>query len=616
MLPWALGGVLILGAAGYAFGDGHAKIIKSHGYSTYGELKYGPDFPHLDYVNPDAPKGGSVALAVVGKFDSMNPYATQSGTPGALSTVMYEDMMVSTSDEVGSNYCHLCETLEYPEDEAWVIFNLRKDVTFSDGTPFTAHDILFSHNLLKEQGTPSYARFVSMMIPEAEVIDDYTIKFTFAEDQPKKDLIIIAGGTPAWSKKWYEESGLRLDEPRLEISPGTGAYMLDTEALDVGRSISYKRNPDYWGADHPFGIGRSNYDEIRIEYFGDTAGAFEAFKSGDVNIRRENSSRTWATQYEFPSLDKGWVVKDTLPDGSLPSASGFVFNMNRDKFADVRVREALGLMYNFTWTNDELQFGLFQQRESFWENERLKAAGLPEGRELEMLESVKDQLDPSIFTEEAVLPHESGARPLDRRNLRKALRLMEEAGYAPNDKGVLEKDGAPLQVEFLSDNAEFDRLILPYIENLKALGVDASYNRVDEPQYQEREQRKDFDMVFAGYRMGLEEGSGLEQRFGCKDRQDVFNRAAYCNPAVDELTKYVIDAKTYDELSAGVRAIDRVMRADRFVVPTWYLGKNWVAYYDMFEYPENLPTFGLGYLDYWWINPEKQAELKAAGAFR
>jgi microcin C transport system substrate-binding protein len=467
-------------------------------------------------------------------------------------------MMVPVSDEIDTLYCLLCETLEYPEDQSWVVFNLRKDVTFSDGTPMTSADILFSYNLLIDQGTPSYANFVSEVVASAEALDDYTLKFTFNEDVPKKDLIVIMGSLPAWSKKWYEETGARLDESRLDISPGTGPYMVDE--VDVGRKIVYKRNPDYWGADHYLMKGRSNFDKIRVEYFGDSSAAFEAFKAGVYTFRQENSSINWATLYDFPALDNGWVKKETLPDGTLPGATGFVFNMKSDKFADRNVRLAIGHMYNFTWTNQNLQYGLFKQRESFWENDRLKAVGLPEGRELEILEEFRDQLPAAIFDEPVWMPHESGERPLDRRNLRKALGFMAEAGFTPGDDGMLrDANGNTLDIEFIEDSQNFDRILLPYVENLKALGVNITYNRIDPSQYQNRRQNNDF---------------------------------------------------------AHVRAVDRIMRYDYFVVPVWTLQENWVAYFDMYEYPENLPEFGLGHLDYWWHNAEKEAALKAAGALR
>ncbi|MXQ08483.1 ABC transporter substrate-binding protein [Alphaproteobacteria bacterium GH1-50] len=617
---WITAGLAIgalAASAGLARGESHETIIESHGYNYYAELKYGPDIEHLDYVNPDAPVGGEIALALDGTFDSMNPYATSKGSWGALSTIGYEDIMVPTSDEVGSMYCLLCTTIEYPESEDWVIFNIRDDVFFSDGTPMTAEDILFTHELLMNEGTPSYAQYIQTVVESAEVLDPYTLKFTFAEGIPRKGLITQMGSLPVWSKKWYEDTGYGLNESRLEISPGTGEYMVDYEALSPPQRIIYRRNPDYWGKDHPLRKGRGNYDSIRIEYFTDSTSAFQAFTAGVVNLRRESDSIRWATSYDFPAVEKGWVVREELDDGTPPAASGFMFNMRRDKFADRNIRLALGLMYNFTWTNETLQYGLFQQRESFWENERLKAAGLPEGDELALLEEFRDRLPPEIFTEEAVLPHESGTSPTDRRNLRRALRLMEAAGYTPGSDGLLRNAaGETLKVEFLEDTQSLDRIILPYIENLKTLGVDATYNRVDPSQYQSLRQSNEFDMRIDSYRNGLTEGSGLQQKFGCDDRDDIFNPAGYCNEVVDEIALRLLEVETYDEMATMVRAIDRIMRYDYFVVPTWMLQKNWVAYYDMFEYPENLPEFGLGHLDYWWINPEKQAELKAVGALK
>ena len=363
--------------------------------------------------------------------------------------------------------------------------------------------------------------------------------------------------------------------------------------------------------------GRGNYDSIRVEYFGDSSAAFEAFKAGEYTFRRENSSIQWATAYDFPAIQNGTIKKETLADGNLPGASGFTFNMRRDKFADLNLRRALGLMYNFTWTNDTLQYGLFQQRESFWENPRLKAAGLPEGRELEILEEFRDKLPPEIFTEDAFLPHTSGDRPVDRRNLRKALALMAEAGYTPGQDGLLrDANGRTLDVEFLEDTQSFDRILLPYVENLKTLGVNATYNRIDPSQYQNRRQNNDFDMRFAGYGSGLLEGSSLQQKYGCADRDDIFNPAGYCNEVVDILSERIQEVETYDEMAAHIRAIDRIMRHDYFMVPVWMLQQNWVAYFDMYEYPENLPEFGLGHLDYWWINPEKAAALRESGALR
>ncbi|MGR3486249.1 MAG: extracellular solute-binding protein [Paracoccaceae bacterium] len=614
LMAATLGGLTAL-AAVQARADAHETVIESHGYNEYDELKYPADFARLDYVNPDAPLGGEASVSANGTFDSMNPFATLSGSPGSLASSIYERIMVSTDDEVGSLYCLLCETVRYPEDQAWVEFDLRTDVTFSDGTPMTAEDVIFTHELFKEQGTPSYAAGMRQLIASAEAVDEHTVRFEFQPDARKVGRISQMGASIVMSADWFEETGARLDEPSLEVSPGTAEYVIGS--VDPGRQIVYERNPDYWGADHPLQIGRGNYDAIRIEYFADTAAAFEAFKAGVFTLRRENSSINWATAYDFPAIENGWVVRETLESGDLPAATGFVFNLRRDKFQDVRVREALGLMYNFTWTNDNLQYGLFQQRESFWENERLKAVGLPEGAELEMLERVRDLVDPSIFTEPAVLPHESGDRPLDRGNLRRALALMAEAGWTPGEDGLLrDADGDTLDVEFLETRQSFDRIVNPYIENLQRLGVNVTYNRVDPSQYQARTQSNDFDMIFGFYVNGLQEGSGFSQRYSCEDADDVFNPAGLCLEAIDELGRIIKNADDYDTMAAAVMAADRILRAERFIVPVWYLGQNWMAYFDFYRYPEDLPEFGLGYLDYWWIDEAAQAELVAAGALR
>ena len=359
-------------------------IITSHGYSTFGDLKYPADFTHLAYVNPDAPKGGEISTWAQGTFDTFNPYSRE-GRAGSLATIGYESLMTGTADEVSGNYCLLCTTLEYPESEDWVIFHMRPEAKFSDGTPLTAHDVVFSYNLLLEQGLPSYAEAVKELIQTVEAIDDYTVKFTFMPDIPRRNLISQAGSTPVWSKAWYERTGARLDETQLEISPGSGPYMLDS--YDLNRQIVYKRNPDYWGEDLPINIGQNNFDTIRVEYFADTTVALEGFKAGEFTFRQENSSINWATAYDFPALDNGWVVKAELPNGNLPGANGILFNLRREAFQDVRVRQALALMYNFTWTNDFLQFSLFDQRESFWQNSDMQAQGVPEGRERELLQS-------------------------------------------------------------------------------------------------------------------------------------------------------------------------------------------------------------------------------------
>jgi len=611
---WLTGSALALGALWALPGwSQEVGIITSHGYSTFGELKYPADFPHLDYVNPDAPKGGEISIWAQGTFDTLNPYSRE-GRGGSLATIGYESLLSGTADEVSAAYCLLCTTLEYPEDESWITFNMRPEAMFSDGSPVTAHDVVFSHNLLVEQGLPSYAEIAGSLIANVEALDDHTVKWTLAEGATTNDAFSLAGGTPVWSKAWYEETGARLDETRYEISPGSGPYMLDS--YDVNRRITYRRNPDYWGKDLPINIGRANFDVIRVEYFADTTAAFEGFKAGDFTFRQENSSITWATGYEFPALSNGWVVKAELPNGNLPGAVGMVFNLRQEKFQDVRVRQALALMFNFNWTNQTLQFGLFDQRESFWQNSVLAATGVPEGHELELLQSVADMIDPAILTESVTMPHVSGDGQLDRENLRLAIDLLAQAGWVPGDDGLLRKDGEVFTLEFMSDNPSFERVITPYIDNLTRLGVQAEFNLIDPAQYTNRERAFDWDMIYDGYSNALEESLGLNQRYGSDGVADVFNPTGYSSPAVDALITAVSEAESYDDMAAGVRAIDRIMRRELFVVPTWYNPNFWVAYFDMYEYPEPLPPYALGQLDFWWYNAEKGDALRAAGALR
>ncbi|WP_282170450.1 extracellular solute-binding protein [Ruegeria atlantica] len=612
----ALGAVLCAAAATQLFAE--EKIIKSHGFSEFGDLKYPDGFAHFDYVNPDAPRGGELSYAAQGTFDSFNPY-TRQGRAGARSADHYESLLVPSYDEPAAYYGLLAESLEYPESYDWVIFNIRPEARFSDGTPVTAEDVVFSHNLLLDQGLKSYADAIRQRIPKAEALDTHRVKFYFSPDFPRRGRISQVGATSIFSKKWFEEDpeNRRLDKSRLDPGIGSGPYVLDD--YDINRRIVYKRNPDYWGNDVNVNVGRNNFDTIRVEYFADSIAAMEGFKAGTFTLRQENNSKSWATAYDFPAIANGSVVRAELADGNVPSASGFIMNLDRPKFQDPRVREAIQLAYNFEWTNESLQYGLFQQRSSFWEGTHLEATGLPEGRELEVLQELGDALDPAILTEEPVSAHESrAARQNDRGNLRKAMKLLDEAGWLVGDDGIRRNDkGEVLSVAFLSDQPTLDRLIQPFVANLRAMGIDASYNRVDNAQFTLRRRDRDFDMIVGGYPRSLQPSTGLYQQFGTEAASySVFNPSGVHGPDIEPLIDNIASAEDSEELFANVRALDRVLRAKRIMVPTWYLGKHWVAYWDMYEYPENLPPYALGVEDLWWINEEKEAELKSSGALR
>ncbi len=588
-------------------------VIVAHGISTFGDLKYPADFAHLDYVNPDAPKGGEISEWSFGGFDSLNPF-TIKGRGAALSTIMLETLMEGTADEVDAVYCLVCSTIEYPEDRSWVIFNLRPEARFSDGTPLTADDVLFSYETFLTKGLSSFRAVLSQQVESAEVIEPHRIKFTFRPDFPKRDLIQSVGGLPIFSKAEFEAKGRDLEETSIEPYIGSGPYMFDS--MEVGQRIVYSRNPDYWGKDLPINIGRHNFDRIRIEYFGDYDAAFEGFKAGAYTFRNEASSLIWATRYDFPALQKGWVVKATPEDGTIANGQSFVINLRREKFQDPRVREAIALMFNFEWSNETLFYGLYNRINSFWENSELAATGLPSPEELAVLEPLKEQLPPGVLDSEPVMAPVSGANQMDRGNLRKAAALLDEAGWPVGNDGMRRNAaGETLVVDFLNDSQTFDRVINPFVENLRRLGVDARHNRVDNAQLVNRERSHDFDITTANFPMGYTPGSGLQQYFGSKSGDDAFNSAGLADPAVDQLISIVEAAETREDLHAAVKALDRVLRAHRFWVPQWFKNVHTIAYYDMYEHPETLPPYALGELDFWWYNAEKGEKLKAAGAF-
>ncbi len=617
---WLLGAVIGVGAviaAGQLQAESHEEVTVSHGYVNFGELKYGPD-DVLDYVNPDAPKGGEFSQWAQGTFDSFN-LRTRKGVAAALSTIGSESILTQTLDDPYGLYCYLCETLEYPESRDWVIFNLRDDVTFWDGTSMDAEDIKFIFELSLEQGITEYRNVYSQFIDSVDVLGPHRIKFTFSDEAPKRDVVSWVGGTSALSKDWFEETGQRLDETTDAPFMATGAYRLDS--VDIGRQIIYRYDPDWWGADLPINQGRYNFETIRVEYFADSSAAFEGFKSGAYAYRQENSSKQWATGYEdFPALNNDWVVTEELPDLSIGSGQGFVFNLDRAKFHDPRVREALGLMVNFEWMNGALFYDLYDRPESFWDNSDLKAEGVPGADEIAILQPLVDEglLDASILTDEAVLPpvSQSSDRPLDRRQLRAASALLDEAGWVVGDDGLRRKDGEVLSVEFMQASPQFDRIINPIVENMKRLGVDAVLNRVDPSQYVERFRSGEFDMINASLGQDFEPGQQLAQFFGTDAAGDSSRNPMRLRlPAADRLIDNIVAATTLDELTTRTRALDRVLRAERFWVPQWSNAKYFVAYYDMYRFKE-VPKLGLSPIDNWWYDAEAGEALRSAGAFQ
>lgn len=614
-LPLA-GAALILGLTAVAAKAQDDALITTYGISTFGELAYGPDAPHLDYVNPDAPRGGEMSFAwSSGSFDSMHPY-TRIGRPAVLSSVFFEAMLEATADEIGSAYCLLCESFSYPEDRSYVIFTLRDDVTFSDGTPMTAQDILFSYEIMRDEGLPSFRASIPRTIAGAEIVDERSVRFDFNPEAPLRGRIESAGGLPIFSQASHIAAGIPFEDSRLEPLVGSGAYVLGE--VEPGQRVIYERNPDYWGEDIWITQGRNNFDSIRIEFYGDSLAAFEGFTAGNYTFRQESSSQAWANNYDFPALQNGTVIREELPDGSIAPGQSFMINLRRPQFQDVRVRSAIAHMFNFEWTNQTLFYGLYAPITSFWENTWMEAEGLPSADELALLEPLRDRLPETVFSQEAFeVPPSNPDRTLDRRQSRRATALLDEAGWTPGDDGMLrDAAGNTLDVEFLNSSPLFDRIINPYVENLRAIGVNASLNRVDNAQLQQRERDADFDMVTGHFPLGYEPGSSMRQYFGSLGADEsLFNTPGLADEAIDDLIEIVVNAETRQELDVAVTALDRVLRDRVIRVGQWYNASHWVAYYDMYRYPETLPPYSLGFLDFWWIDPEAEQALRDQGAF-
>ncbi len=602
------------------------EIIRSHGYSFFGDLQYPADFPHFDYVNPSAPKGGTITISSRGSFDGFNRFAWR-GNPEGYSGVVAEAMFAEApwgggapADSITDSYCLIAKEVEYPKSKEWCVFHMRDDVVFRDGSPLRAQDAAFTHNLFLEQGIRSYARSVSERITGVEVIDDHTIKYIFADGISRRSLVSQVGGTPIFSEAWYQETGERLDEPSILSPMASGPYQVGD--YEFNRYVEYVRNPNYWGWDHPANIGRFNFDKVRIEYFSDATAEFEAFKAGEFTFRSEGSTKRWATGYDFPGIQNGTVKKEALPDGTAPNNSGVIFNTLRAPLDNRDVRHALSLAFNFEWTRESLQYSLTTQRNSFVEGQDWEAKGVPEGDELALLQSLGDVIPPEMLTEEVVMPHTSNAsNPIDRRNKRAALKLFEKAGWTVNDAGqMVDGDGKQMSLDFLVISTwDETRLatIESYVKTLANWGIAVKADKVDSAQGQQRFLDKDYDLIHTRILTFSAAGTGLKQLFGSATAEvSSYNPSALRSPMVDAIIDAVLDTKSREDEETALMALDRALRYERVIAHAGYVPETWVSYFDMFERPEELPPYAVGVLDFWWYNKDKHEALIASGALR
>ncbi len=586
-------------------GAGEAQPPASHGMAMHGDLKYGAGFSHFDYADPNALKGGTVRLSDIGTFDNLNPYILKGVGAAGLGNV-FETLMKSSDDEAFSQYGLIAESVELPQDRSWVVFNLRREARFHDASPITAADVVFSFNMLMEKGHPFFRSYYGS-VDKVEALDDHRVKFSFVPGDNRELPLIIGNGLPVLSKAYWQ--GRDFGKTTLEPPLASGPYKV--EAVDAGRSITYRRVADYWGADLAVNAGRANFDVLRYDYYRDQTVALEAFKAGAYDFRLENASKVWATGYNFPALKRGLVIKEAIAHQQPTGMQAFAFNTRRAIFRDPRVREALGLAFDFEWTNRNLFYGAYTRSHSYFSNSELASSALPAGEELILLEKFKDRIPRQVFGKEYVPPSTSGEGGI-RGNLRKARRLLEEAGWVLEDNQLIHgESGEIMAFEILLANPQFERIAAGYRKNLERLGVAARLRTVDSSQYEKRIEDFDFDMVVAGFGQSLSPGNEQRDYWGSRAAETPGSRniIGIHDPVVDELIEEVIAAPDRESLVARTRALDRVLLWGHYLVPHWHIRSFRVAYWNMFSRPKMTPKYALGF-DFWWVDPQKEAVLQ------
>jgi len=574
-----------------------------HGVAISGDLKYPADFPHFDYVNPDAPKGGKVTQSTTGTYDSLNAFILK-GSPVVGTGLIYDTLTEQSLDEPFSEYGVIAESVEIPDDKRWVIFNLRKEARWHDGVALTADDVVFSFDIIKSEGHPFYKSYYGK-VSTAEALDSHKVKFSFSEGN-NAELPMIMGQLVILPKHFWE--GREFGKSSLDPLLGSGPYKFGK--IDAGRSITYELVDDYWGKDLPVNKGRHNFAEIKYDYYKDATVALEAMKAGNIDFRQENISKNWATAYESPALEDGRLVKELIEDNNTQPMQGFILNNRRAPLDDIRVRRALGLAFDFEWMNKNLFYGAYTRTKSYFQNSIFQATGLPEGAELEILEPYRDQLRPEVFDTEFTVPQTDGSGNL-RKQYREALVLLRDAGWSiKNGKLTNGETGKVMEFEFMIASPSSERIGLAYKKTLERLGIELKVRQVDSAQYQKRIEERDFDMILTGWAQSQSPGNEQYDYWGTDSASEPGSRnyAGISDPVIDELIDKLVSVPDRESLIPLVKALDRVLLHNHYVVPTWHIPYYRVAYWNKFDRPETKPTFSLGF-DTWWIDPEKEAAL-------
>lgn len=581
------------------------ELIRTHALSLLDAPSLPPGFSHFPWVNPDAPKGGEIALTAIGSFDSFNPFILR-GTSAVGIGLTLDPLIASNLDEPATEYGHLAHTIEIGGDRFSVAFELREEARWHDGRPVTAEDVVWTFNTLRTQGRPFYRAYWGD-VTEAVAEGPRRVVFRFRTNE-NRELAQILGQMSVLPKHWWE--GRDFTRPITEPPLGSGPYRI--ARFEQNRTVVYERVADYWARDLGTRRGLYNFDRYRYEYFRDTSVAFEAFRAGQIDWRTENIARDWATGYDFPARRRGLVRLESIPHQLPTGMQAFIMNLRRPLFQDRRVRRALIEMFDFEWMNANLFFGTYTRTASFYSNSEFAATGLPEGEELAILQRFRGRVPEAVFTTPYTLPMTDGSGS-NRDGARRALELLREAGWTVRNRRLVNAQGAPFTFEILLSGPSFERVALPYVQWLQRVGIEARVRTVDVAQYQVRTDAFDYDMTVDVIPQSLSPGNEQRDFFTCeKARQNGSqNVAGFCDPAVDELVELVINAPNRAALVARTRALDRVLLHNDFVVPQWHIRSFQIAWWDKFGRPDRPPRYGLG-LEGWWVDPERERALADA----
>ena len=594
---------LLYFGCGIAFSANYDGVPGKHGMAMHGEVKYGSNFRSFDYVNPKAPKMGTLGLHSIGTFDSFNNFIVK-GNPVANIDLIYNTLTTSSADEPFSQYGELAEEIYMPEDRSWVAFKLRPEARWHDGKQVSVEDVIWTFNTLVTDGEPFF-RFYYGNVQDVIKAGNDIVRFNFKNGE-NRELPLILGQLTVLPKHYWKERD--FNKTTLEPPLGSGPYRV--KKFEPGRSLNLERETAYWGKQIPSHKGKFNFNEIRIDYYRDSDISLEAFKSGEYDYRLENSSKNWATGYDIPAVSEGLLTKKLFNHNRPAGMQGFVYNTRRPIFNDLRVRQALALAFDFEWSNQNLFYGQYTQSRSYFDNSELAATGLPSKKELELLNPLRNNLPRAVFTT-SYAPSKGGGPRAMRANLRKANQLLNEAGWVITDgKRVNSENGNLFEFEVLLVQPGFERIVLPFTRYLEKLGIEVRVRTVDTSQYRQRLNTYDYDMIVSSFGQSLSPGNEQRSFWGSNTAamEGGRNYIGITNPAIDVLVEHIIEAKDREELVTATRSLDRALQWGHWVIPHWHIAYDRIAYWDKFGHPTITPPNGVQLMT-WWIDQSKASDL-------